>query len=173
MLDVRLLRENPDAIKKDLRKRGWLDKLPLVDEGIAADVEWRQAKKRVDDLRHSQNQVTAEIASLKRAGQDPKEKLAEVKGIPEEIARVEKSADKLQARVREILMSLPNILHESVPTGPDEGGNVTVKTWGAPRKFDFEPKDHVDLLSELGLVDVERAAKISGARLFFREGDDR
>jgi seryl-tRNA synthetase len=171
MLDVRLLRENPDAIRKDLRKRGWLDKLPLLDEAIAADADWRQAKKRVDDLRHAQNQLTIEVASLKRAGKDPKEKLSEVKGIPEEIARMERRAQELQARVREILMSLPNILHESVPIGPDESGNVTVRTWGAPRKFDFQPKDHIDLLSDLGLVDIERAAKISGARFFFLKGD--
>ncbi len=117
MLDVKLLRENPDVIRKDLRKRGWLDKLPLVDEASAADSEWRQAKKRVDDLRHAQNKLTAEIAALKKAGKDPKEKLAEVKGIPEEIASLEKRAQELQARVREILMSLPNILHESVPVG--------------------------------------------------------
>jgi len=168
---VRLLRENPDAIKKDLRKRGWLDELPLVDEATASDAEWRQAKKRVDDLRHTQNKLTIEISSLKRAGKDTKEKLAEVKGIPEEIARMERRAEELQARVREILMSLPNILHESVPVGPDESGNVTVRTWGAPREFDFEPKDHVDLLSGLGLVDIERAAKISGARFFFLKGE--
>src|SRR5271155_3888915 len=145
MLDVRLLRENPEGIRKDLRKRGWLDKLPLVGEAAAGDGEWRQAKRRVDDLRHSQNKLTAEVAGLKRAGKDPKEKLAEVKGIPQEIATLEKRADELQARVREILMSLPNILHESVPVGPDESGNVTVRTWGEPRKFDFAPKDHQDI----------------------------
>lgn len=171
MLDVRLLRENPDVIRDDLRKRGWLDKLPVVDEAVADDVEWRQTKKRVDDLRHRQNQLTAEIAALKRDGKDPKEKLVEVKGIPDEIGNLEKRAQDLQARVKDILMSLPNILHESVPVGPDESGNVTVRTWGEPRKFDFEPKDHIDLLGDLGLVDIERAAKISGARFFFLKGD--
>src|ERR1017187_9550460 len=142
MLDVRLLREDTEVIRDDLRKRGWLDKLPLVDEAAAADAEWRQAKRRVDDLRHAQNKLTAEIAALKRAGQDPKDKLGEVRGIPDEIANLERKAQELQARVREILMSLPNILHESVPTGPDESGNVTVRTWGEPRQFDFTPKDH-------------------------------
>ncbi len=171
MLDVRLLRENPDVIRDDLRKRGWLDKLPVVDEAVSDDVEWRQTKKRVDDLRHRQNQLTAEIAALKRDGKDPKEKLVEVKGIPDEIGNLEKRAQDLQARVKDILMSLPNILHESVPVGPDESGNVTVRTWGEPRKFDFEPKDHIDLLGDLGLVDIERAAKISGARFFFLKGD--
>ncbi|MDA4117379.1 MAG: serine--tRNA ligase [Thaumarchaeota archaeon] len=171
MLDVKLLRESPEVIRQDLRKRGWVEKLPLVDEALSSDKEWRQAKKRVDDLRHKQNQLTLEIASLKRAGQDSNEKLAEVRGVPEEIASVERRAQELQARVRGILMSLPNILHESVPVGADESGNVTVRTWGEPRKFDFQPKDHLDLLGDLGLVDIERAAKISGARFFFLKGD--
>jgi len=171
MLDVRLLRENPEVIKNDLKKRGWLDKVPLVDEALKDDAEWRQCKKRVDDQRHAQNKLTAEIATLKRNGQDAKDKLEEVKGIPEEIANLEKKAQELQARVREILMSLPNILHESVPVGPDESGNVTVRTWGAPRKFDFSPKDHLDVLGALGLIDMERAAKITGARFYFLKGD--
>ncbi len=171
MLDVKLLRERPEVIRDDLKKRGWLDKLPLVDEAAAADSEWRQAKKRVDDLRHAQNKLTTEVAALKKAGKDASEKLAEVKGVPDEIARLDKRADELQSRGREVLMSLPNILHASVPVGPDEGGNVTVRTWGEPRKFDFSPKDHQDLLVGLGLLDVERAAKISGARFFFLKGD--
>jgi seryl-tRNA synthetase len=171
MLDVKLVRDSPDVIRNDLKKRGWLEKLPLVDEAVRGDAEWRQTKKRVDDLRHSQNKLTAEVAALKRSGMDATAKLAEVKGVPDEIARLEKQADALQARVREILMSLPNILHESVPVGPDESGNVTVRKWGEPRQFDFTPKDHLDILQSLGLVDMERAAKISGARFFFLKGD--
>jgi seryl-tRNA synthetase len=171
MLDVKLLRENPEVIRKDLRKRGWTDKLPLVDEAAADDLEWRQTKKRVDDLRHSQNLLTAEVAELKKSGKDAKSKLAEVRGIPQQIAELDKRADGLQARVKEILMSLPNVLHDSVPVGADESGNVTVRTWGEPRKFDFPPKDHLDLLSDLGMIDMERAAKISGARFFFLKGD--
>lgn len=171
MLDVRLLRDSPDVIRNDLKKRGWMERLPLVDEAAASDAEWRQAKKRVDDLRHSQNKLTAEVAALKREGKDVQGKLAEVKGIPQEIAELEKRADGLQTRVREILMSLPNILHESVPVGPDESGNVTVRAWGKAREFDFPPKDHQDLLGALGLIDMERAAKISGARFFFLKGE--
>jgi seryl-tRNA synthetase len=171
MLDVKLLRDSPEVIRRDLRKRGWLEKLPLVDEAVAADLEWRQAKKRVDDLRHAQNKLTADVAALKKSGKDATDKLREVKGIPEEIATLEKRAQELQARVREILMSLPNILDESVPVGPDDSGNVTVRTWGEPRKFDFVPKDHQDILGNLGLLDMERAAKVSGSRFFFLMGD--
>ena len=171
MLDVKLLRDSPEVIRKDLKKRGWTDKLPLVEEAVAADAEWRRSKKRVDDLRHAQNKLTLEIAAIKKSGKDAKDKLAEVKGIPAEISDLEKTATVLQSRVKGILMSLPNILHESVPVGADENGNVTVRSWGKPRKFDFPAKDHVDLLTDLGLVDIERAAKISGARFFFLKGD--
>jgi len=171
MLDVKLLRETPDVIRNDLKKRGWVDDLPLVDEAIADDVEWRQTKKKVDDLRHRHNQLTTEIASMKKAGKDPKEKLREVSGIPEEVSSLENRSQSLQARVKENLMSLPNILDKSVPIGPDETGNVTVKTWGEARRFDFDPKDHIDVLEGLGLLDMERAAKISGARFFFLKGD--
>jgi len=89
MLDVKLLRETPDVIRNDLKKRGWVDDLPLVDEAIADDVEWRQTKKKVDDLRHRHNQLTTEIASMKKAGKDPKEKLREVSGIPEEVSSLD------------------------------------------------------------------------------------
>jgi len=170
VLDVRLLRDSPETIRKSLTKRGALDKLTMVDEGIALDKEWRDLKAQVDDLRHRQNVLTSEVAALKRAGKDVQGKLAEVKGIPEKITELNKRAESVQARVKAILMSLPNILHDSVPVGADEGGNVTVRTWGKPRAVGFKLKDHMDLLSDLGLVDVERAAKVAGARFFFLKG---
>jgi seryl-tRNA synthetase len=171
MLDVKLLRESPDVIRNDLRRREWSDKLPLVDEAIQLDKKWRELKKQVDDLRHRQNQLTDEIAGMKRAGEPIEEKLNEVRGIPQRIKELDLAADASQKRVREILMGLPNILHESVPVGPDDSGNVAVRTFGAPPTFDFALRDHIDVLANLGLVDMERAAKISGARFFFLKGD--
>jgi len=171
MLDVKLLRESPDVIRNDLTRRGWNDSLPLVDEAIQLDKKWRELKKQVDDLRHRQNQLTDEVAKIKRAGEPIDEKLNEVKGIPQRIKELEVAADASQKRAREILMGLPNILHESVPSGPDDSGNVAIRTFGAPRVFDFELRDHIDVLTKLGLVDVERAAKVSGARFFFLKGD--
>ena len=171
MLDVKLIRETPDVIRRDLRRRGWDDRLPAVDEAITLDLEWRLLKKQVDDLRHRQNQLTAEIAALKRSGAEIGEKLAEVKGIPQRIKELEAKADEAQRRVREILMGLPNILDESVPAGPDDSGNVTIRTFGEPRRSEFQLRDHIDVLTALGLVDMERAAKIAGARFFFLKGD--
>jgi seryl-tRNA synthetase len=171
MLDVKLVRETPDVIRQDLVRRGWDAKLPMVDEAVALDREWRMLKKEVDDSRHRQNQLTAEIAGLKRSGQPVEEKLSEVKGIPQRIKELEGKAGAAQARVRDILMALPNILDASVPVGPDDSGNVTVRTFGAPRTADFPLKDHIEVLTALGLVDMERAAKVAGARFFFLKGD--
>jgi len=171
MLDVKLLRENPDVIRSDLRKRGLLDKLKLVDEGIEVDRNWRRLKAELEELRHRQNELNAEIARLKKEGKDASRKLAEVKGIPDEIRRLEAESQRSEKRLREILMGLPNILHESVPVGKDDTDNVTVRTWGKEPRFEFEPKDHVDILTELGMLDIERAGKISGARFYFLRGD--
>jgi seryl-tRNA synthetase len=171
MLDVKLLRENPDVIRSDLRKRGLLDKLKLVDEGIEVDRNWRRLKAELEELRHRQNELNAEIARLKKEGKDASRKLAEVKGIPDGIRRLEAESQRSEKRLREILMGLPNILHESVPVGKDDTDNVTVRTWGKEPRFEFEPKDHVDILTELGMLDIERAGKISGARFYFLRGD--
>ncbi|MDV3277692.1 MAG: serine--tRNA ligase [Nitrososphaerales archaeon] len=171
MLDVKLLRETPDTIRKDLRRRGLLDRLPSVDEAIQCDVEWRKLKTQVEELRHKQNELTVEVATLKRSGKSADAKLREAKEIPVRTKQLDAEAETRLARLNEILMSLPNILHESVPTGKDDSENVTVRTWGVPVKFDFKPKDHIDILTDLGFVDVERASKISGARFFFLKGD--
>lgn len=171
MLDVKLLREDPEVIRSDLRKRGLLEKLVLVDEGVEADREWRRLKTQLEELRHRQNELNIEIARLKKEGKDASAKLAEVKGIPDEIRRLEAEAQGRESRLREILMGLPNILHESVPVGKDDTENVTVRTWGKEPRFDFEPRDHVDILTGLGMLDIERAGKISGARFYFLKGD--
>ncbi len=171
MLDVKLLRENPDAISQDLLKRNMADRLPQVDEAIEDDKEWRRFKRLAEELRHRQNQLTAEVSALKREGRDIGTKLDEVRGIPEEIKRLESEADQRLARLEDRLMRFPNILDPSVPVGKDEADNVTVRTWGAPVKFDFASKDHIDILTDLGMVDIERAAKISGARFYFLKGD--
>jgi seryl-tRNA synthetase len=171
MLDMKLVRESPDVIRQDLLKRGLNGRLKEVDEAVALDREWRSLKKQVDDLRHRQNQLNDEVAALKRSGMDIGAKLEEVKGIPGRIKELDERAEAAQSRLREIMMGLPNILHESVPVGPDDSGNVTVRTFGAPKTFDFKLRDHVDVLTSLGLLDMERAAKISGARFYFLKGD--
>ena len=170
-MDIKLVRENPQLIVGSLRRRGAQDKVPLVDEAARADAEWRRLKTEVDRLRHRQNELTAQVAELKKKGSPIEDKLAEVKGIPQKIKDLDQQADDRSGRLNKILMGLPNILHESVPPGKDETEDVTVRTWGKEPNFGFEAKDHIDILSALDMVDVERGAKVAGARFFFLKGD--
>ena len=171
MLDVKLLRETPDVVRADLRKRGMMDKLHLVDDAIGADSEWRNAKVQAEALRHEMNEVNRRIATLAREKKPidgEQERVREISRKEEQHARVQ--AQQL-GTLEAILMGLPNILHETVPVGKDDSENVTVRTWGEPQKFDFQPRDHIDVLTSLGMVDMERASRIAGARFFFLKGD--
>lgn len=170
MMDVKLVRENPDSIVHSLRRRGALDKIPLVEEAAKADAEWRKFKTEVDRLRHRQNELTAQVAELKKKGASIEGKLKEVKDIPLKIKDLESKVEERNTRLTTILLSLPNILHETVPTGMDDSESVTVRTWGTPPEFGFETRDHIDLLTGLGMVDIERGAKVAGARFFFLKG---
>ena len=171
MMDVKLVRENPAAITESLKRRGAVEKVPLVEEAVAADADWRRAKTEVDRLRHRQNELTAEVARLKKQGAPIDDKLAEVKDIPQRIKELEAKAGASSDRLNKILMTLPNILHDSVPAGKDETESVTVRTWGRHPDFDFKAKDHIDILTALGMVDMERGAKVAGARFYFLKGD--
>ncbi len=171
MLDVKLLRESPEVVRKNLERRSLSLKVPLVEEALRVDRDWRNLKTRVEELRHRQNQLTVEVATLKKQGKSIAGKLKEIEDIPERIRSLDSEAEKSYSRLQEIMLTLPNLLDETVPDGKDESDNLLLRSWGQPRKFEFEPKHHIDLLTELGMVDVERAAKIAGARTFFLEGE--
>ncbi|MDG6900075.1 MAG: serine--tRNA ligase [Nitrososphaerota archaeon] len=171
MLDVKLLREDPEVIRADLRKRGMLDKLHLVDHAIKADSAWRTAKTRAEVLRHELNEANRVIADLARKKQPIEAEQSKVAELSKRLDGLAKAQDEEQRTLESTLMSFPNILHESVPVGKDDTENVTVRTWGTEQKFEFEPKDHVEVLANLGMVDMERAAKISGSRFFFLKGE--
>src|SRR5712691_9767844 len=171
MLDVKLLRESPEVVRKNLERRSLSPKVPLVEEALRVDRDWRNLKTRVEELRHTQNQLTVEVANLKKQGKSIAGKLKEIEDIPERIRSLDSEAEKSYSRLQEIMLTLPNLLDETVPDGKDESDNLLLRSWGQPRKFEFEPKHHIDLLTELGMVEVERAAKIAGARTFFLEGE--
>ena len=171
MMDVKLVRENPDAIVASLKRRGAAAKVPLVEEAASADADWRKFKTEVDRLRHRQNDLTAEVAALKKKGKPIDDKLREVKDIPQRIKDLEAKADESSERLTKALLGLPNILHQSVPDGRDESESVTVRTWGKHPDFGFQAKDHIDILTALGMVDMERGAKVAGARFFFLKGE--
>jgi len=170
MLDIRLIREHPEIVRENLEKRGDPEKLRLLDDLIRLDKEWRQLLTRVNELRHRRRMVTEEIAKLKREGKDTSQKVKEAKSIPEEIEKLEEQVEQRKEKVNDILLGLPNLLHESVPVGKDESANVVVRVVGKPPKFGFEPKNHLEIAENLGLIDAERAAKVAGHGFYYMKG---
>ena len=171
MLDVRFVRENPDLVRENLKRRGDLDKIPWVDQVLESDRRWRILQTEANNLRSKRNKLTEEIAKLRRQGANASELVKQAEQVPEQIRNLENETQELNRKITEVLMQLPNIIHESVPFGKDDSGNVEVRRWGEPREFDFEPKDHIDLATRLGLVDFESAAKVAGARFYYLRGD--
>ncbi len=171
MLDIRLLRENPDVVRRDLRKRGATEKEQLLDDVIRWDKEWRAATTDADALKKRRNEITRAIAEAKRAEKDTAALQKEAADLPRQIEGIDAKATDLEGHVHNGLMRLPNLLHESVPVGKDDTENVEIAKWGTPKKAGFELKPHGELLEALGLADFERARKIAGAGFVYMMGD--
>ncbi len=171
MLDIKLIRENPELVRNNLMKREDPENLRILDELIDYDKKWRQLLTRLNELRHERKLVTTEIALLKKKGKDASEELSRAKGIDTKITALEEQVNECEEKMRYYLMRLPNLLHESVPIGKDENDNVQVKTCGDIPKFSLPIKDHIDLGLSLDLMDVERAGKIAGARFFYLKNE--
>ncbi|MGD0175997.1 MAG: serine--tRNA ligase [Candidatus Bathyarchaeia archaeon] len=171
MLDMKFVRDNPQGVKENLTRRGDEAKIPWVDELLENDRKWRSLRTEADTLRSKRNKITEQVAQARRQGQDVSQLVKEAEQIPNQIKTLEKEIADLDSKITNTLMQLPNIMHESVPVGKDENDNVEVRKWGKPPQFSFKPKDHIDLTTELGLVDLERAAKVAGARFYYLRGD--
>ncbi len=171
MLDIRLVRESPDVIRRDLAKRNAPEKAKLLDDVIRWDADWRKALAEADRLRRRRNEITRDIADAKKAGKSTEKLRKEAATLPKEIDALDAKTDELAEKVRGGLLRLPNLLHESVPVGKDDTENVEVARWGTPRRVDFELKSHSDLLEALRLADFDRARKIAGAGFVYLLGD--
>ena len=171
MLDIRLIRESPDVIRRDLAKRNAPEKAKLLDDVIRWDKEWREALANADALKRRRNEITRQIAEAKKAGKATDKLRKEAADLPKRIDALDTKIDALAANIRDGLLRLPNLLHESVPVGKDDTENVEVAKWGTPRKFAFELKPHGELLEALGGADFERARKIAGAGFLYLLGD--
>ncbi len=167
MLDIKLIRESPELVKNNLAKRGNPDNIKMLEALIDVDKKWRQDLTKLNELRHGRKLVTTEIATLKKAGKDASDKVKQAKQIDAEITGIEKEVAEAEEKTRSYLMRLPNLLHETVPVGKDENGNVQARTWGTIPKFNFPIKNHMDLSLNLDIIDVERAGKVSGSRFFY------
>jgi seryl-tRNA synthetase len=167
MLDIKLIRDDPEAIRLNLERRHDPEKLELLERVLEDDARWRELTTRVNDLRARRNRISSEIGKVLKEGGDASSLRQEASRLPAMISEVEVKRDETWESVRGALMSLPNILHESVPYGADESENIEVKRWGRPPEFGFEPVSHVEIATGLGIMDLERAAKTSGAGFYY------
>jgi seryl-tRNA synthetase len=173
MLDIRLIRERPGTVRKDLRKRGDKDRLSLLETLIRNDGEWRSGLQRLEGLKRKRNLLTEEIAGLKKGGKskEAEKRIKQLRALPSDIKALEARVQELQSLNRDALMRIPNILHESVPKGRDENDNAPLRRWGRIPRFGFKPRNHLEIAEGLGLIDSERAAKIAGSGFFYLKGD--
>ncbi|HYP26046.1 MAG TPA: serine--tRNA ligase [Blastocatellia bacterium] len=170
MLDINFVREEFDQVRRKLRERGFpmeaLDRFTELDERRRALVGNR------DNLNATRNRESQEIGKLMKAGrkEEAESRRAAVRELGDEIAKTESSLGEIESDLNALMVSVPNLPHESAPVGADESANREVKRWGEPRAFDFEPRDHVDLGAGLGILDQERATKITGSRFSILAG---
>ena len=171
MLDIKLIRENPELVKTNLSKRNNPECLKMLDDLITLDKEWRLNNTKLNDLRHDRKQVTIEIAKLKKACKEANGEFAKAQEIDLKVTVMEKQVVEQEAKIKNYLLNLPNLLEDSVPVGKDSSENVTVKKWGNIPQFTFQVKNHIDLALELDQIDMERAGRIAGARFFYLKND--
>lgn len=164
MLDPKLLRDNPDKIRSMLEARAV--KFPL-DELISLDKDRRELIVKTDEFRKKRNEVSLEISKKKKTGEDASGLIDQMQTVSDNLKKLEEDQLKTEDKLAKLSLTLPNMLHESVPIGKDETANKEIKKWGSIPTFDFEIKDHIDLTQSLDLVDLERAAKVSGARFYY------
>ena len=171
MLEIRLVREAPDRVKENLRHRGMPEKIQDVDQLIRLDGDWRRGLAEVERLRRRRNEITSAIAEARKKGQDASQLMKEAETIPGQIKSLEQKVDEYGKQAEQILLNLPNLVHESVPVGKDESDNVEVRKWGEIPSFQFKALDHIDLGLKHGLIDVEKAGKVAGARFYYLRKD--
>jgi seryl-tRNA synthetase len=164
MLDPKLLKEKPEIIRKMLNDRNVEFDL---DSLVGLDSKRREIIIKTDELRKKKNTVSLEIASKKKAGQDASSSISQMQQVSQELAALESEQLKVDSEYARLALSIPNLIHESVPIGPDDSTNKELRRWGQIPKFDFQIKDHIDISQSLDLVDLERAAKTAGARFYY------
>lgn len=173
MIDIKFLRENPDVVKENIKKKFQDSKLPLVDEVIELDAESRKIKGQADELRAQRNKFSKEIGKLfgqgKREEAEEMKKLVTEKG--EELAALEAKEAELSEKVTEIMMIIPNIIDESVPVGKDDSENVEVQRYGEPLTPDFEIPYHTEIMEKLNGIDLDSARKVAGNGFYYLMGD--
>ena len=168
MLDPKLIKENPEIIRSMLKSRAVEFDL---DGLIELDKKRREFIIKTDELRKKKNQIAIIISEKKKGGDDISSILAEMKNISNEITESESEQENIESKYLKLASTIPNLVHESVPIGVDDSANIEIKKWGNIPEFDFKIKDHIDISEDLNLVDLERAAKVAGARFYYLKND--
>jgi len=163
MLDLAFVRDNLPLLEEKLRQRG-MDPAEVLKDFREIDTQRRQAITQMETLKAERNRASEDIARLKKSGQDASSQVEQTKALREKSQELEKAAEEQDARLRQILTNIPNVPHTSVPVGHGAEANVEVRRWGTPPKLDFAPKPHWELGEQLGILDMERATKLTGAR---------
>ena len=178
MLDIRFIRENPEAVKENIKKKFQEEKLPLVDQVLALDSENRAAITEASELRSQRNTLSKQVGMLMgQAKKDPSkleeaEKVkAQVKANADRLAELEKKEGELEEKIREIMMVIPNIIDASVPIGPDDSCNVEVERFGEPAVPDFEVPYHTEIMERFGGIDLDAAGRVAGNGFYYLLGD--
>ncbi|MEA3414038.1 MAG: serine--tRNA ligase, partial [Nanoarchaeota archaeon] len=173
MIDINLIRENLDLVKENIKKKFQEEKLILVDKVKKLDEKWRKLKYEEDDFRKQRNSISKEISqAIKNKDSKKVESLKkQAKKIPQEIEKIQEKRRKLEKEIKEIMLKLPNIIHDSVPIGKDEESNKELRKVGKIPKFNFVPKSHIDLVEDLKMVDTLRGSKVAGSRFYYLKSD--
>ena len=178
MLDIRFVRENPEIVKENIKKKFQDAKLPLVDEVLALDEENRAAQTRANELRSARNTLSKQVGMLMGQAKKDPSKLAEaeavkaqVKANADELAALEAKETELAARIRKIMLTIPNIIDPSVPIGPDDSANVEVERFGEPKVPDFEIPYHTEIMESFNGIDMDAAGRVSGNGFYYLLGD--
>ena len=167
MLELKFMRENVEMLKEVLKNRNnSID----MDAFVALDSKRREVLSEVENLKRERNNVSAEIASLKKEKKDANHLIEKMGGVSAKIKELDAELAEIDAELTHIQMTIPNVYHSSTPIGPDENHNVEIRKWGEPKKFDFEPKPHWEIGENLGILDFERGAKLSGSRFVLYRG---
>ncbi|PTK16926.1 serine--tRNA ligase [Mammaliicoccus sciuri] len=168
MLDIRLIRSEPEFVKDKVAKRG--DDPKVIDEILELDKKRRELIAQTEELKSRRNKVSGEIAQKKRNKENADDVILEMRQVGDQIKEIDQNLNQLNEDVTYRLVRIPNLISDETPVGKDEDDNVEVRKWGTPRQFDFESKAHWDLVENLKMADFERAAKVSGARFVFLTG---
>ena len=170
MIDIRLIRESPEIVKENIKKKFQNHLLPFVDEIKNKDAEWRNLKVKTDELRHERNEVSKEVNEAKKASKPVDILLKKAKEIPDKLLEIEQKSSILQNEISALLLKIPNIISKKSPIGKDASENKIIKKSGAIPKFKFPVKTHVELIENLNIADFDASAKVSGAGFYYLVG---